>query len=198
MTELLKKYDRAIENCNKRMAKELYAVGYSVMEISEKLDVDPIEVYNSITKGRKFTTIKEREEILELRSKGYSISLISKIMHRSRACIRERIKSSAKCTCYSNKFTDEQVIEMNEMDTRDKSIATIAKELNVKSNNVRFRLQHTKTKRKIKHRITKTEIEHFIELWELGYTVPKIAKETGRCANSVRNYLKIIGYFPTK
>lgn len=177
----------------KQNTTEYYSRGYCIREISNKLNVDNINVYNDVASGNKITTSEERSKMISLYNKGYSISMISKIMNRSRSCIRERIKSQAKINCRCSILSDDQIKLMIDMFNNGASVASIAKHLCISKGSVRYRLNHCGIKRS-KYNITPVEIERFIELHNLGKTYDEIAIICNRSAHAIGNHLRNAGY----
>lgn len=177
--------------------KEYYSHGYSIREISEKLDINPIYVYNIVAKGNKITTEEERLEMISLYNRGYSISAIARKLGRSRACVRDRIKSPAKVNCRTTtKLSDKQINDIEKLARKRNYSAAISRKLGIKYNSLRCRLKHnTNIPRRT---ISQEEKDTFIRLHLCGYTHDQIAEKTGRCVRSVGVHLRNAGYWSYK
>ena len=177
--------------------KDYYSHGYSIREIADKIDIDPIYVYNIVAKGNKITTDEERSQMISLYDQGYSISAIAKALGRSRACVRDRIKSPAKINCkLSAKLSDEQINDIEKLAKKRKYAAAVSRKLGIKYNTVRCRLKRNKSVPK--RTISQEEKDRFIQLHLIGYTHAQIAEMCGRCAKSVGVHLRNAGYYCNK
>jgi DNA-directed RNA polymerase specialized sigma24 family protein len=183
-----------ISEINETKVKEYYSHGYSIREIADKLSINPIYVYNIVVKGNKITTEEERAEMINLYNKGYSISAIAKIVGRSRACVRERIKSPAKLNCKTAaNLTDKQIDDIENLAKKRKYAAAVSRKLGIKYDTVRCRLKRNTNVPK--RTISKEEKELFIKLHLAGYTHDQIAEKCGRCVKSVGVHLRNAGYY---
>lgn len=189
-----RKKDESIDEYNKRVIKLYYGDGYHIKEISNKLKIDEIEVYNCVTNGKKITTEAEREEMIHLYNQGYSYNAIGRIFNKTHSCVKERIEKPAKIICKSNnKLTDRQLRKMTNMAKDGLSTEAIAKELGVKVSTVRYRLSHTGIREKTTH-VSKSEVNKFIRLHNEGKTIKEIAKICNRGKNTVSRHLRAAGF----
>lgn len=197
MVKPRKTKNESIDAYNERASKLYYNNGYHIDEIAERLNIDPVEVYNYVVTGHKITTSAEREEMIALFNKGYSYSAIAKIFNRSRMCVRTRIERPARVnTSSSNTLTDKQLKKMRDMANDGAYIETIAKELGIPVSSVKYRLNHTNIRNHIKY-VSKDEVKQFIKLYKKGKTITEISKLTNRSRNTVSRHLKAAGYCET-
>ena len=179
---------------HERASKFYYSNGYSIKEIAKKLKIDELEVYNFITTGRKVTTSKEREEMIELYNKGYSITAIAKMFNKSRACIKKRIAAPAQINTGSGyTLSNKEINIISEMINEGKSIQSIARKLGVKTTVIRYRLDHMPRKR-ITY-VDKYEANKFIYLFKKGKSYKEIAKMCGRARTTVERHIHKAGYW---
>ena len=183
-----------ISEINEVEVKEYYSHGYSIREIAEKLNVNPIYVYNIIARGNKITTEEERSQMISLYNQGYSISAIARIIGRSRACVRNRIKSPAKINCRTViKLTDKQIDNIETLAKKREYPASISRKLGINYNSIKRRLNHSTSIPK--RTISQEEKNRFIKLHLIGYTHYQIAEKCGRCVKSVGTHLRNAGYY---
>ena len=176
---------------NEYIVKEYYSNGYCIKEISEKLNIDMITIYNIVAKGHKITTERERTEMLALRRKGWSISAIARKFNKSRACIRLRLQQPAKIGCIDPiNLSDEQISNIGTL-SKEKYITDIAKQLGVNVSSIKRRLEHFSTR--AKRNVSEKELQKFIELFEAGYTHAQIADKCNRSVKTVGTRLRAAG-----
>jgi len=190
-----RKKGESIESYNKRICVMYRNSGYYIDEIAKKTKLSQIEVYNAITTYNNITTESEREEMLAMRSAGLSLSQIANALGKSRSCVRARLKSPAKIKINSkNKLTDKQIKKLNSMVKDGCYIKTIAEELNISENTIKYRMKNSETLKRTSNRVTNEEVNKFIKLFNKGYTYAKIAEECDRCASTVSKHLRKLGY----
>jgi transposase len=173
-----------------RAIKLYYTNGYHIDEISERLNIPMVDVYNVVSSGHKITTEEERQEMIHLRNLGYTHSYIANIFGRSRSCIQERINSSAKCTCATaTKLTDKQLEQIKSMIKEGMYISDIARELGVSRRTVNDRVKRCGLSSP-KKPVTEKEVKRFIRLRKNGHTYKEIAKRCNRCEDTVFRHIK--------
>ena len=191
-----KKKSETTKEYNERASKLYYANGYHIKEIAQKLKINEIDVYNYVVvSGSRITTSEERDEMITLYNKGYSISSIAKIFSRSRTCVRERIDNPAKVNCYdANKLTDDQIAKITELASMGLSIKDISSKTGINPNTIIYRLSHTNIRRPNTY-VTKSEIRKFIQLFKKGKTHREIANICGRSRSTINRHLHAAGYW---
>ena len=186
----------SINAFNKRASLIYRSNGYNIEEIANRLNISETEVYNYVVNGNSIVTEKERERMIKMRDKGYSISRISRELGRSRVCITRRLESPAKVSCKcNNKLNDDEIAMVMKMYKTGSSINAIAKELNVTHQSIRRRLincgNYVSKKRK---NITVKDRNKFVRLYKKGKTLKEIAESTGFSVSSVGRHLRDLGY----
>lgn len=181
-----------IDVYNERVSKLYYNEGYHIKEIAKKLKIDEVEVFNYVSKANyRITTETERQEMIYLYNKGYSLSKIAEITGRSRECVRARIESPAKIHCQEGKeLTDRQIKKIKDMASKGYNSETIAKELGISEGTIRSRLSHTDLYKPKYNHVSEEEIKEFVRLRKEGKTYEEIGKICGRGKNTVCRYLK--------
>ena len=184
---------------NERATKLYYSNGYHIKEISKRLNIEEVEVYNYITTGRKITTEAEREEMIRLYNQGYTYSAIAKILGRSRACVTDRIKSPAKCKWQNSpdNLNDKQIKMIQDMAKEGMLVTAIAKEIGIRRGSVEYRLKHIGMPCKYKY-VTKEEEKKFVRLYKKGLTHAEIGRICGRHRSTVYTHLHKLGYWRNK
>jgi hypothetical protein len=191
MNKPRKKKNESDEAYILRASKLYFSNGYHIDEIAERLDIPLIEAYNDVCHGHKITTEEERQEMIRLYGLGYSYNAISKIVGRSRSCVRERIKSPAKIVCTTkNRLTNKQIKQITDMIHDGAYITTIAKDLGLPRSVVSDRVRRCGLCSP-KKPIDDKEIKKFIRLHKAGYTYEAIAKKCDRCVSTVSKYINM-------
>lgn len=199
MNKIKRLKGESIDLYNERASKEYYANGYYIVEIAEKLKIDPVEVYNYVTtNNKKYVTSAEREIMVDLYNKGYSYRAISKELHRSRTCVKHRIEAPAKIYCMpKNELTDRQIKKILNMAYKGRSIETISKKTGIAENVIFNRLRGTDIDMASKHFtfVSDDEVHEFIRLHNEGKTHKEIAEITNRGAGTVGKHLRKAGIY---
>lgn len=190
-----KRKNESVEVYNERAIKAYFKDGYHIKEISERLKIDEIEVYNCVAAGNKITTEAEREEMIRLFNQGYSYTAISKIFNKSRTCVSERIKNPAKLNFkgQNNNVTDAQLNNMKDMASNGETLEAISKKTGIDVVSVKYRLSHTDIRPKVVRRVSKSEVNKFIKLYKSGKSYAEIAKICNRGRNTVNRHLHKAG-----
>lgn len=194
MTKPKKKAKESVEAYNKRACKLYHENGYLIKEITTKLKLTEVDVYNYLS-NNSITTEEERERMIKLRDQGLSIRAIAKEVGRSKTTVRTRLESPAKvnCSCKSI-LNDRQMNLLSKMAKDGCSIREIAKALNMDMSSLKYRISIIDKKTSTPTRVTNKEIKRFIKLYKSGKSCSKIANICGRNETTVRKYLKQEGY----
>ena len=196
MGNIRRKKNEPIKEFNERASKYYYSNGCHIKEISDKLGIDEIVVYNYVvTSGLRITTSEERDEMISLHNQGYSYTAIGKIFNKSRTCVRERINTPARARKYmTNEINGKKIDRMVEMSREGAYIKTIAEEIGISTASVKYRLKHTGRVQKYKF-VSKDDLNEFIRLFNEGKTYADIARICNRGRNTVMKHLKRAGYY---
>lgn len=193
------KKNESVEAFNQRSSKYYYSNGYNIKEISMKLKISEIKVYNYVAHGRKITTDEEREQMITLFNQGYSYTAIGKIFNRSRTCVRKRIQSPARVRCSNckNIVTDSKLRRMKEMAKDGVCIETIARDLDLNLSSVKYRLHHSGL-RTPNTFVSNDEVKQFVKLYKQGKSYAEIARLCNRSKSSVSRHLHNAGYYRSR
>ena len=127
-----------------KASKKLYSQGFTIKEVSTIINADIIKVYNAVIENKLFciTEEEQRKKYIELYENGYSVNKISNIMHKSKRCIEDRIKSEAKYVRNIGKeisTTDLQNIK--KLYINGYTLAFIGRKYKISSKGIKYRLQ---------------------------------------------------------
>lgn len=175
-----------------------YSDGYHLSEIADKLKCSKLTVYGIISKNgnKMITTEEERELMIALRDQDFSYRAIGKILHKSHTCVRRRIMQPAKhhiTESYDYKLSDKQLNHLKEWYKEGKTMAWIARQLNISNKSVKYRLvkaniydPNLSVPLTIKEKLTIKTMR------ATGKTISEIAITCGRKYSTIAKYLNDI------
>lgn len=179
-----------------RVSKEMQNEGYHISEIASKLKCDKFKIYNILVpEGYKLTTEEERNRMIELRNKGYSLREIGRIVGRSHTCVRSRLLSptTLREDYIEYNINSRTLKKIKNYYNSGKSIKWISEKFNLPENAIKYRLKRAKLfKNKIEtNRVTEEEIELFNDLYyNKGYSMVKIAEQCKRDRGTISKYIR--------
>ena len=178
-----------------RASRILYKDGYSIAEISKKLKVEKVDVYNSLVdlEERRVTTDEERQLFIELRNKGYNYSEIARMTNRSRITIKTRIESEAKYY-FENGYilTDKQLKSIKKYYKAGKTMSWIAREIEISPSAVKRRLVKCglyKTNYSLTIPLTDQEKKKISNLYKKNLNSFTISMRIGRPQSLINDYI---------
>ena len=191
-----RKPGESIDDYVKRASVILHNNGYHFSEISRKLHVDKLTVYNILVHSPRcrITTEDERAVMIELRGRGYSYRKIAEEVGRSATCVRERINKPARFYdgYPESVLTDIQIDQMKQWYADGWTIKAIADQFGIHRSCILYRLKAaglfdpSRTPKKV----STNEKYGYYKMHKKGKTAAEIAKYYGRSVETVYRHLK--------
>lgn len=177
-----------------RASKKLYSQGFTIKEVSTMINADIIKVYNAVIENKLFciTEEEQRKKYIDLYEDGYSYNEISNIMHKSKRCIEDRIKSEAKYVRNIGKeISAADLQNIKKLYINGYTLAFIGRKYKISSKAIKYRLQRCgiwEPNHCNKIPLSSSDRRKVKSLLKDGYTLYDISYEIGRPFSVICKY----------